>query len=48
LVLLDADPLKDIRNTQKISGVVSRGRYYSRYDLDAMLERVAALSAAVH
>jgi len=48
LVLLDADPLKDIRNTQKISGVVSRGRYYSRYDLDAMLERVASLSAAVH
>ena len=48
LVLLDADPLKDIRSTQKISGVVSRGRYYSRHDLDAMFERVAALSAAVH
>jgi hypothetical protein len=48
LVLLDADPLADIQNTQKIAGVVSRGRYYSRQDLDAMLERTAALSATVH
>ncbi len=30
LVLLDADPLADIQNTQKIDAVVSRGRYYSR------------------
>ena len=30
LVLLDADPLEDIRNTQKIDAVVMRGRYYSR------------------
>jgi hypothetical protein len=48
LVLLDADPLADIHNTQKIAAVVSRGRYYSRQDLDAMLERTAALSATVH
>jgi len=48
LVLLDADPLADIQNTQKIAAVVSRGRYYSRQDLDAMLERTAALSATVH
>ena len=48
LVLLDADPLEDIRNTQQISAVVSRGRYYSRSDLDALLERAAAISAAVH
>ena len=48
LVLLDADPLADIQNTQKISAVVSRGRYYSRQDLDAMRERTAALSATVH
>jgi imidazolonepropionase-like amidohydrolase len=47
MVLLDADPLEDIHNTQKISGVVMRGHYYSRQDLDAMLERVAAISAAV-
>ena len=48
LVLLDADPLADIQNTQKIAAVVSRGRYYSRRDLDAMLEHAAALSATVH
>ena len=48
LVLLDFDPLADIQNTQKIAAVMSRGRYYSRQDLDAMLERTAALSATVH
>lgn len=45
LVLLDADPLEDIRNTQKINTVVMRGHYYSRADLDAMLERAAMVSA---
>jgi imidazolonepropionase-like amidohydrolase len=44
LVLLDADPLADIHNTQKIRAVVARGRYFSRIDLDAMLERVAGSS----
>jgi imidazolonepropionase-like amidohydrolase len=38
LVLLDADPLQDIHNTQKIRAVVLRGHYFSRADLDAMLE----------
>ena len=47
LVLLDADPLADIHNTQKIAAVVLRGKYYSRQDLDALLERVAELSATV-
>ena len=45
LVLLDADPLEDIRNTQRINAVVMRGRYYSRQALDAMLERTAALAS---
>ncbi len=45
LVLLNADPLKDIRNTEKIEAVVMRGRYYTRHDLDAMLERAAAFAA---
>jgi hypothetical protein len=48
LVLLDADPLEDIHNTQKIEAVVMRGRYYSRRDLDAMLERAAGISASVN
>lgn len=38
LVLLNADPLDDIRNTQKIEAIIMRGRYYSRKDLDAMLK----------
>jgi hypothetical protein len=37
MVLLDANPLDDIRNTQKIAGVVVNGRYLSRADLDKML-----------
>src|SRR5262249_18458862 len=42
LVLLEANPLDDIRNTQKIAGVIANGRYFSRADLDRMLERVEA------
>jgi len=38
LVLLDADPLADIRNTQRINAVISRGRIYRRPSLDKMLE----------
>ncbi len=37
LVLLEANPLSDIRNAQKISGVVLRGTYLSRSELDEML-----------
>jgi imidazolonepropionase-like amidohydrolase len=40
LVLLNADPLEDIHNTQKIEAVIMRGRYYSRKELDAMLKPV--------
>jgi imidazolonepropionase-like amidohydrolase len=48
LVLLDANPLDDIRNTQKIEAVILNGRYLSRGDLDKMLggvERAAKASA---
>jgi hypothetical protein len=45
LVLLTADPTRDIRNTRKIDSVILRGRYYSREDLDAMLQRVADRAA---
>jgi imidazolonepropionase-like amidohydrolase len=37
LVLLDANPLQDISNTQRISAVVLNGRYFDRNVLDAML-----------
>src|SRR5712692_2305740 len=37
LVLLSANPLEDIANTQKIAAVIVNGRYYRRADLDKML-----------
>src|SRR5579863_3746537 len=46
LVLLDANPLDDIRNTQKIAAVVVNGRYFSRTDLDKMLAGVEAAASA--
>ena len=44
LVLLDADPLLDIRNTQRVNAVVSNGRLFDRKALDKMLGE-AAVSA---
>jgi imidazolonepropionase-like amidohydrolase len=46
LVLLDANPLDDIRNTQKIAAVIVNGRYLSRADLDKLLEGVEAAAKA--
>ena len=40
LVLLGANPLENIRNTRKIEAVFTRGKYYSRQDLDAILAAV--------
>lgn len=40
LVLLSANPLEDIANTQKIAAVIANGRYHRRADLDKMLGRV--------
>ncbi len=37
LVLLDADPTVNIRNTRRIAAVVSDGRLFSRQDLDRIL-----------
>jgi hypothetical protein len=42
LVLLDADPLADIRNVARISAVVVRGEPYDRAALDALLAAVEA------
>ena len=46
LVLLDANPLEDIRSTRKIFAVVANGRFFSRGDLDALLRGVEAEAAA--
>jgi imidazolonepropionase-like amidohydrolase len=46
MVLLDANPLDNIRNTQKIAGVVANGHYFSRKDLDEMLAGVETAASA--
>jgi imidazolonepropionase-like amidohydrolase len=45
LVLLDGNPLEDIRNTQRISAVVLAGRLLRRGDLDALLREAEQLAA---
>jgi Amidohydrolase family len=47
LVLLDANPLEDIHNTQKIRAVVLNGRYFDRTSLDKLLAN-AASNASTH
>jgi imidazolonepropionase-like amidohydrolase len=46
LVLLNANPLDDIRNTQKIDAVVANGRYFSRAELDKLLVDVERAAGA--
>ena len=46
LVLLDANPLDDIRNTTRINTVVTNGRLLDRTALDKILSQVEALAAA--
>jgi imidazolonepropionase-like amidohydrolase len=42
LVLLDADPLKDIANTRRIAAVIVGGQYHAHADLDASLQAIEA------
>jgi imidazolonepropionase-like amidohydrolase len=42
LILLDANPLQDIRNSSRISGVVVNGRWIGNAERDQMLARLAA------
>jgi len=42
LVLLDANPLEDIRNTRRIAGVVIRGAFYDAQGIRQVLEAVRA------
>lgn len=46
LLLLDANPLEDLRHTTRIAGVMARGRWLPRADLDARLADIAASYAA--
>lgn len=45
LVLLDANPLDQVSNTKKIRAVVLAGRYFSRADLDGLLQQVELAAA---
>jgi imidazolonepropionase-like amidohydrolase len=45
MVLLDANPLVEIKNTRKIQSVVLAGRYFSRADLDHLLAEVEEAAA---
>jgi hypothetical protein len=44
LVILEANPLDDIRNTERIAAVVTAGRYLERQELDRLLSESAGLS----
>lgn len=43
ILILDADPLADIRNTRKINAVILSGRYIGRSELDTLLAKAARL-----
>jgi imidazolonepropionase-like amidohydrolase len=45
LVLLEANPLEDIRNTRKIESLMLNGRYFSRAGLDGLLHEVEMAAA---
>jgi imidazolonepropionase-like amidohydrolase len=47
LVLLDANPLEEIRNSLRINAVFSNGRFYDRAALDRLLGQAQAVAAAV-
>lgn len=47
IVLLEADPLTDIRNTTKIRAVVLNGRLLLRSDPDSLLEAAGGLSVPI-
>lgn len=40
LLLLDANPLENIKNTRRINAVVANGRYLAREELDSLLANV--------
>jgi len=45
LILLDANPLDDIRNIRRISAVVAHGRLLNRESLDRLLRQAVSLAA---
>lgn len=48
MILLDADPLSDIRNTQRIQGLFFNGKFYDRSALDCLLDFAANRAGSIH
>jgi cytosine/adenosine deaminase-related metal-dependent hydrolase len=46
LVLLEASPLEDIRNTARVAGVLTRGRWYPPEEIRGLLDEVARSAQA--
>jgi hypothetical protein len=46
LVLLDGNPLEDIRNTRKIAAVFLKGKLLKRADLDQILSQIASFAGS--
>jgi hypothetical protein len=44
MVLVRANPLEDINNAQQIEAVFLRGEYFSREDLDQLLDEAKELA----
>jgi imidazolonepropionase-like amidohydrolase len=44
MILLRANPLEDVRNAQQIESVFLRGQYFSRADLDRLLDEAKELA----
>ena len=44
LVLLEANPLEDIRNIQRINAVIMNGRFFDRKTLDKMPAQAQTLA----
>ena len=45
LLLIEADPLKDVSNVAKMVGVMLRGRWYPKAEMQTMLDALAAMYA---
>lgn len=45
LLLIDANPLRDVSSTTKIAGVLMRGQWISREEIDRKLQAIAAAQA---
>jgi imidazolonepropionase-like amidohydrolase len=48
LVLLDANPLLDLRNLERVRGTMARGRWYAAEDLQRMRDSIAGRNVQVH